>query len=135
MQRKLYNNFYAKPEIYFENFSDKTNDKSCECSNNMKSYNQLSSSNKVHDKYLDNLKEGCVGAVNTCTFSSALVGNIGTTIKTSNTTVSVSIELFPYGLIIIALIAVTVTVIFLYVWLCNRHKNSWKHECKKHLCK
>ncbi|KOB87520.1 hypothetical protein PFDG_03449 [Plasmodium falciparum Dd2] len=41
---------------------------------------------------------------------------------------------FTYGMAIVALIAVTIIVILLYIWLSKRRKNSWKHECKKHLC-
>ncbi|SOV84257.1 hypothetical protein, putative [Plasmodium sp.] len=55
MQRKLYNNFYVRPEIYFQNLQDESNNKSCECSKNTTS-DKLSSSNNVHDKYLDNLE-------------------------------------------------------------------------------
>ncbi|ETW63266.1 hypothetical protein PFMC_00912 [Plasmodium falciparum CAMP/Malaysia] len=40
----------------------------------------------------------------------------------------------PYGIAIIAIIVLTIIVIILYVWLRKRRKNSWKHECKKHLC-
>ncbi|SOV10297.1 stevor PIR protein, putative [Plasmodium sp. gorilla clade G2] len=41
---------------------------------------------------------------------------------------------FTYGMAIVALIAVTIIVILLYIWLRKRRKNSWKHEYKKHLC-
>ncbi|SOS76658.1 PIR protein, putative [Plasmodium sp. gorilla clade G1] len=76
-------------ETYEEMFGDKIHimlksstyinqdDKSCECANMKKLYNQLSSSNKEHDKYLDNLKTGCVGGVGVCTVSSSLVGHFG----------------------------------------------------------
>ncbi|SOS76395.1 stevor [Plasmodium sp. gorilla clade G1] len=47
--------------------------KSCECAYKKKS----SSSNKVHENYLNNLKEGCIAGVGTCAFSSALLGNFG----------------------------------------------------------
>ncbi|SOS76184.1 stevor [Plasmodium sp. gorilla clade G1] len=72
MQRKLYNNFYVKPELDFEEFSNK----SCECSYKNKSYNILNSSNNEHNNYLDNLKKGCVGGVGVCTLCSAGVGNV-----------------------------------------------------------
>lgn len=77
MQRKHYKNFYVKPEMDFNNFSDKKNDnnyKYYEWTNKMKAYKQLHSSNKVHYKYLDNLKERCVGGVDMCRFSSLLTG-------------------------------------------------------------
>lgn len=77
MQRKLYNNFYVKPEMDFKNLSDKSNDKSCECENKKKSSNKLPSSNKVHDNYLNNLKERCARGVGICTFSSAATGFSG----------------------------------------------------------
>ncbi|SOV76620.1 stevor PIR protein, putative [Plasmodium reichenowi] len=42
----------------------------------------------------------------------------------------------PYGITaLVILILVVVTLIILYIWLYRRRKNSWKHECKKHLCK
>lgn len=76
-KEKLYNNFQVKGEIYFPNLSDKSNDKSCECANKKKIYNHLSSSNKVHDNYLDNLKTGCSEVLGTCTFSSVVTGSYG----------------------------------------------------------
>ncbi|CDO62064.1 stevor [Plasmodium reichenowi] len=42
----------------------------------------------------------------------------------------------PYGITaLVILILVVATLIILYIWLYRRRKNSWKHECKKHLCK
>ncbi|ETW34269.1 hypothetical protein PFTANZ_04949 [Plasmodium falciparum Tanzania (2000708)] len=43
--------------------------------------------------------------------------------------------IFPYSIAIYVLIAIIVLIIILYIWLYRRRKNSWKHECKKHLCK
>ncbi|ETW15060.1 hypothetical protein PFFVO_06029 [Plasmodium falciparum Vietnam Oak-Knoll (FVO)] len=40
-----------------------------------------------------------------------------------------------FNIAIYVLIAITVLLIVLYIWLYIRRKNSWKHECKKHLCK
>ncbi|ETW19333.1 hypothetical protein PFTANZ_02002 [Plasmodium falciparum Tanzania (2000708)] len=40
-----------------------------------------------------------------------------------------------FNIAIYVLIAITVLLIILYIWLYIRRKNSWKHECKKHLCK
>ncbi|ETW51552.1 hypothetical protein PFMALIP_00390 [Plasmodium falciparum MaliPS096_E11] len=145
MQRKLYNNFYIKPEMDFQNFSDKTNnknDKSCECTNNMKSYNHLSSLNKVHDKYLDNLKTCCVGGARACTLSSALTGISAAFIKALSTMVvtgtshnSVASIGFIYcGIAALVLFLIAVVLIILYIWILNRRKNSWKYKYKKHLC-
>ncbi|KOB63351.1 hypothetical protein PFHG_05140 [Plasmodium falciparum HB3] len=41
----------------------------------------------------------------------------------------------PYGIAALVLIILVVALIILYIWLYRRRKNSWKHECKKHLCK
>ncbi|SOV78705.1 stevor PIR protein, putative [Plasmodium reichenowi] len=43
--------------------------------------------------------------------------------------------IIPYSIAIYVLIAITVILIILYIWLYRRRKNSYKHECKKHLCK
>lgn len=79
MQRKLYNNFYVKPEMDFYNFSVKSNDKSCEWTYKNKSYHQLTSSNKVDDTYLDNLKAGCAGCVGVCALSCTFTKIAGAT--------------------------------------------------------
>ncbi|EUT66615.1 hypothetical protein PFAG_06129 [Plasmodium falciparum Santa Lucia] len=79
MERKLYISFYVKPEIYFEKFSDKSNDKSCECAYKKKLYDKLSSLNKAHDNYLDNLKSGCAGGVGVCVLSSTFTKIAGAT--------------------------------------------------------
>lgn len=50
----------------------------------MKSYNQLSSSDKVHDNYLYNLKIGCVGSVDMCILSYALLSIIKGSAKCIN---------------------------------------------------
>ncbi|CDO61756.1 stevor [Plasmodium reichenowi] len=41
----------------------------------------------------------------------------------------------PYGIAALVLIILVVVLIILYIWLYRRRKNSYKHECKKHLCK
>ncbi|SPJ10049.1 stevor PIR protein,putative [Plasmodium sp. DRC-Itaito] len=43
--------------------------------------------------------------------------------------------IIPYSIAIYVLIAITVILIILYIWLYKKRKNSFKHECKKHLCK
>ncbi|SOV83883.1 stevor PIR protein, putative [Plasmodium reichenowi] len=141
------NHFMLKSSIYINQ-----DDKYCECANKNKSYNLLTSSNKVHDIYLDNLKDGCVGGAGICTFSSAATGFSGVvagaaSIETVSKTPVVfwlptqslkisflTSNFLPYGIAIAVLIAVTIIVILLYVYLRNRRKHSWKHECKKHLC-
>ncbi|EUT91239.1 hypothetical protein PFAG_00837 [Plasmodium falciparum Santa Lucia] len=180
------NHIMQKSDMYTnENHkSNDKNDKSCECINK-NSTDKLSSTNKVHDNYLDNLKTGFVGGLVVCALSSALVGKYGiaaaasaakgvlqafinalpsisssqltnilnginffyeTSIKSAFTfggITSVEYEgaaslasstFLPYGIAIIAIIVLTIIVIILYVWLRKRRKNSWKHECKKHLC-
>nr|SPJ13183.1 stevor PIR protein, putative [Plasmodium sp. DRC-Itaito] len=42
---------------------------------------------------------------------------------------------YPYGIAALVLLILAVVLIILYIWLYRRRKNSWKHECKKHLCK
>ncbi|KNG77118.1 stevor [Plasmodium falciparum IGH-CR14] len=44
-------------------------------------------------------------------------------------------SIYPFSIAIYVLIAITVILIILYIWLYKRRKNSWKHECKKHLCR
>ncbi|EWC76594.1 hypothetical protein C923_02737 [Plasmodium falciparum UGT5.1] len=41
----------------------------------------------------------------------------------------------PCGIAALVLLILTVLLIILYIWLYRRRKRSWKHECKKHLCK
>ncbi|KOB62780.1 rifin [Plasmodium falciparum HB3] len=41
----------------------------------------------------------------------------------------------PCGIAALVLLILAVVLIILYIWLYRRRKNSWKHECKKHLCK
>ncbi|SOV83724.1 PIR protein [Plasmodium reichenowi] len=43
--------------------------------------------------------------------------------------------LYPWGIVALVLLIVAVILIILYIWLYRKRKNSWKHECKKHLCK
>ncbi|CDO61849.1 stevor [Plasmodium reichenowi] len=52
-----------------------------------------------------------------------------------NATGAATTTIIPYSIAIYVLIAITVLLIILYIWLYKRRKNSWKHECKKHLCK
>ncbi|CZT62772.1 stevor [Plasmodium falciparum NF54] len=41
----------------------------------------------------------------------------------------------PCGIAALVLLILAVVLIILYIWLYRRRKNSWKHECKKHLSK
>ncbi|ETW35135.1 hypothetical protein PFTANZ_04183 [Plasmodium falciparum Tanzania (2000708)] len=41
----------------------------------------------------------------------------------------------PYGIAALVILILAVVLIILYIWLYRRRKNSWKHECKKHLCR
>ncbi|SOV83749.1 PIR protein [Plasmodium reichenowi] len=41
----------------------------------------------------------------------------------------------PCGIAALVLLILAVILIILYIWLYRRRKNSYKHECKKHLCK
>ncbi|ETW45240.1 hypothetical protein PFNF135_00162 [Plasmodium falciparum NF135/5.C10] len=41
----------------------------------------------------------------------------------------------PYGIAALVLLILVVVLIILYIWLYRRRKKSWKHGCKKHLCK
>ncbi|ETW43490.1 hypothetical protein PFNF135_02403 [Plasmodium falciparum NF135/5.C10] len=41
----------------------------------------------------------------------------------------------PCGIAALVLLILTVVLIIIYIWLYRRRKKSWKHECKKHLCK
>ncbi|ETW57197.1 hypothetical protein PFUGPA_00684 [Plasmodium falciparum Palo Alto/Uganda] len=41
----------------------------------------------------------------------------------------------PCGIAALVLLILAVLLIILYIWLYRRRKRSWKHECKKHLCK
>ncbi|SOV12743.1 stevor PIR protein, putative [Plasmodium sp. gorilla clade G2] len=185
-------------EIYEEMFGDQNsimlksgincnqNDKSCEFTNKENSSTNSFLSNTVHNKYLDNLRTGCIGSVNTCALSSIITGSYGVTagvtaakaaiasyyVSTSSAKLTeflVGIKVFfdslvtsalgsigstgpvantalsgitsastgaffPYGMAIVSLIAVTIIVILLYILLRKRRKNTWKHDCKKHLC-
>ncbi|EWC76133.1 hypothetical protein C923_03201 [Plasmodium falciparum UGT5.1] len=132
MQRKLYNNFYVKPEIYFEHFSDKSNDKYCECANKKKSSNQLFSSNNVNDTYLDNFKKVYVGSARICIFSSALIEITVAAAAGKASVTSPALYASVTGTLVLILIALV--LIILYIWSHKRRKNSWKHEYKKHLC-
>ncbi|ETW38257.1 hypothetical protein PFTANZ_00989 [Plasmodium falciparum Tanzania (2000708)] len=62
--------FYTSEDI-------KLNDKSFEYQNIKISGDELASSHKIHDNYLDNLRKVCFGGVGICTLCSILVSNIG----------------------------------------------------------
>ncbi|SCM18922.1 PIR protein, putative [Plasmodium sp.] len=68
------------------------------------------------------LKEGAVCVAGAADAAGSAVGYSTTAI-------------LPFSIAIYVLIAIIVLLIILYIWLYIRRKNSWKHECKKHLCK
>ncbi|ETW38005.1 hypothetical protein PFTANZ_01298 [Plasmodium falciparum Tanzania (2000708)] len=112
----------------------------------MKIYNHLSSSNKVHDNYLDNLKTGCSEVLGTCTLSSVVTGSYGAS-STATAKLFIGVNLFSktaignatasissflskgsaliastasgvfltFGMVIIALFAITIIVMLLYI--------------------
>ncbi|ETW15045.1 hypothetical protein PFFVO_06048 [Plasmodium falciparum Vietnam Oak-Knoll (FVO)] len=78
------------------------------------------------------------------------MGSLATAIKGSTTCSSVafgasdltlpaatsaSAIFHPCGITALVLLILAVVLIILYIWLYRRRKRSWKHECKKHLCK
>ncbi|KOB86530.1 rifin [Plasmodium falciparum Dd2] len=66
--------------------------------------------------------------VSTCTAFAA------SDIATPATTAALG-AIYPCGIAALVLLILTVVLIILYIWLYRRRKRSWKHECKKHLCK
>ncbi|ETW14896.1 hypothetical protein PFFVO_05998 [Plasmodium falciparum Vietnam Oak-Knoll (FVO)] len=48
---------------------------------------------------------------------------------------TVSAIFVPCGITALVLLILAVVFTILYIWLYRRRKRSWKHECKKHLCK
>ncbi|CDO61625.1 stevor [Plasmodium reichenowi] len=58
----------------------------------------------------------------------------GYDIATPATTAALG-AIYPCGIAALVLLILTVVLIILYIWLYRRRKRSWKHECKKHLCK
>lgn len=69
---------------------------------------------------------------------SSAIKSVGTAVCASDlagaTSTAISIFL-PCGITALVLLILAVVLIILYIWLYRRRKNSWKHECKKHLCK
>ncbi|ETW35109.1 hypothetical protein PFTANZ_04192 [Plasmodium falciparum Tanzania (2000708)] len=59
----------------------------------------------------------------------------GATDMAGNVSVGAMAAFEPYGIAALVLLILVVVIIILYIWLYRRRKNSWKHECKKHLCK
>ncbi|SOV74950.1 PIR protein,putative [Plasmodium sp. gorilla clade G3] len=150
MQRKLYNNFYAKPGTDFKNFSDKSNNKSCECENKTKS------SSKCYGKYIGYLEKGCSRGAGVCAVSAAATANsgcaVGTVAALEATGISTGMagaskltgfaalsaltKAFssaakvaegaalaasqPYAIGALVLILIAVVLIILYIWLCRK---------------
>nr|AAD03648.1 unknown [Plasmodium falciparum 3D7] len=76
---------------------------------------------------------------NPATLQSVLCATNGCTIGASDVVLpatSAAMGTFqPCGIAALVLLILAVVLIILYIWLYRRRKNSWKHECKKHLCK
>ncbi|ETW50310.1 hypothetical protein PFMALIP_01611 [Plasmodium falciparum MaliPS096_E11] len=76
----------------------------------------------------------------TCASSITIYNMIaGSTVCASDLTLpaatSASAIFHPCGITALVLLILAVVLIILYIWLYRRRKRSWKHECKKHLCK
>ncbi|CZT99696.1 stevor [Plasmodium falciparum NF54] len=63
-------------------------------------------------------------------FCASGAGDLGGTVAAN-----ALVAIYPCGIAALVLLILTVVLIILYIWLYRRRKNSWKHECKKHLCK
>ncbi|CDO61844.1 stevor, partial [Plasmodium reichenowi] len=84
-------------------------------------------SNMFNDlSILTAIAAGAAGSGKVC----ASVANIA--IKASDMAVA---TFPPYGIAALVILILVIVLIILYIWLYRRRKNSWKHECKKHLCK
>ncbi|EWC78892.1 hypothetical protein C923_00420 [Plasmodium falciparum UGT5.1] len=67
---------------------------------------------------------------------SMLVGSASCSPDLVGTAASYATAMFePFGIAALVLLILAIILIILYIWLYRRRKNSWKHECKKHLCK
>ncbi|ETW46106.1 hypothetical protein PFMALIP_05830 [Plasmodium falciparum MaliPS096_E11] len=63
------------------------------------------------------------------------LGTVGCAADYASGASSASAIFVPCGITALVLLILAVVLIILYIWLYRRRKNSWKHECKKHLCK
>ncbi|EUT75955.1 hypothetical protein PFAG_05986 [Plasmodium falciparum Santa Lucia] len=78
----------------------------------------------THESVTAVLQSGNIAVGTTCTAD--LAGTISTA----------AMGVFePCGIAALVLLILAVVLIILYIWLYRRRKRSWKHECKKHLCK
>ncbi|ETW29321.1 hypothetical protein PFUGPA_02243 [Plasmodium falciparum Palo Alto/Uganda] len=67
---------------------------------------------------------------------SMLAGGSACVSDLTGTAASYATAIFdPCGITALVLLILAVVLIILYIWLYRRRKRSWKHECKKHLCK
>ncbi|ETW17856.1 hypothetical protein PFFVO_03250 [Plasmodium falciparum Vietnam Oak-Knoll (FVO)] len=64
---------------------------------------------------------------------SLTIASCSTDLAGASSTVSAIFD--PCGITALVLLILAVVLIILYIWLYRRRKRSWKHECKKHLCK
>ncbi|ETW62144.1 hypothetical protein PFMC_02245 [Plasmodium falciparum CAMP/Malaysia] len=68
--------------------------------------------------------------------ASMLAGSAKCSADLTGTAASYASAIFdPSGIAALVLLILAVVLIILYIWLYRRRKRSWKHECKKHLCK
>ncbi|ETW57995.1 hypothetical protein PFUGPA_00004 [Plasmodium falciparum Palo Alto/Uganda] len=75
----------------------------------------------------------CVDSIN---IFNMIVGNASCSSDLVGTAATPAMAtLHPWGIAALVLLILAVVLIILYIWLYRRRKNSWKHECKKHLCK
>ncbi|ETW27857.1 hypothetical protein PFFCH_04732 [Plasmodium falciparum FCH/4] len=63
------------------------------------------------------------------------LGTVGCASDLAGASSTVSAIFLPCGITALVLLILAVVLVILYIWLYRRRKNSWKHECKKHLCK
>ncbi|KOB62066.1 stevor [Plasmodium falciparum HB3] len=63
------------------------------------------------------------------------LGTVGCAADYASGASSASAIFHPCGITALVLLILAVVLIILYIWLYRRRKRSWKHECKKHLCK
>ncbi|KYN93022.1 stevor [Plasmodium reichenowi] len=91
----------------------------------------ITMSNMFNDaSILAAIKAGTAGGTTAGGTTCASVANIA--IKASD----IAVATFPpYGIAALVILILVIVLIILYIWLYRRRKNSWKHECKKHLCK
>ncbi|SPJ08693.1 stevor PIR protein,putative [Plasmodium sp. DRC-Itaito] len=92
---------------------------------------------------LGNASEKCIYAISilhmlsheSMTSAIKAVGLSVCALDYAQATTAASAIFVPCGITALVLLILAVVLIILYIWLYRRRKRSWKHECKKHLCK